>query len=464
MLLTITTTHQPATDLGYLLHKNPARLHRVDVAFGDAYVVYPAATAERCTAALVVDVDTVGLVRRRDSQSLAQYVNDRPYAASSFLSVAIAKAFGTALSGRSKDRPELVTVPLPLEIHIAALPCRGGETILRQLFEPLGYSLEAEQLPLDPAFPEWGGSRYFNVTLRANVTVHDALSHLYVCIPVLDAEKHYWVGDDEVDKLLRHGEGWLATHPHRNAIARRYLKHKKHLVREAVQRLMQQDVEEEEEKQDEKSAEEQVIEKKISLNERRMTRVVDVLRERGATTVVDLGCGEGRLLRDLIKERTFTRVAGMDVSTRALEVARDKLHVERLPPRLAEKLSLFQGSLMYRDKRLREYDAATAVEVIEHLDPPRLAAFERVIFGETKPRLLIVTTPNIEFNVRFESLPAGKLRHRDHRFEWTREEFRAWAERTASAYGYSFEWMPVGDEDAEVGPPTQMGVFVRETQ
>ena len=459
MLFTITTTHQPATDLGYLLHKNPGRVHSIELAFGEAYVVYPEATAERCTAALVVDVDTVGLVRKREG--LAQYVNDRPYAASSFLSVAIRSAFATTLAGRSKDRPDLVSVPLPLELRIYGVPCRGGETILRQLFEPIGYEVAAEQLPLDPKFPEWGGSRYFNITLRANVTVHDALSHTYVCIPVLDADKHYWVGDDEVDKLLRHGEGWLAAHPHRNAIARRYLKHKKHLVREAVQRLIAEDPVEEEEKQEEKAQEEAVIERKISLNEQRMTRVLEVLKAHGATSVVDLGCGEGRLLRDLLKERAFTRVGGMDVSTRALEIARDKLHLDRLSPRLAAKLSLFQGSLMYRDQRLREYDAATAVEVIEHLDPSRLSAFERVILGDTKPRLMIVTTPNVEYNVRFESLPVGRLRHRDHRFEWTRAEFRSWGERVAGEHGYAFEWLPVGSEDAEVGPPTQMGVFTK---
>ncbi len=460
MLLTITTTHTPATDLGFLLHKNPARVHRIELAFGDAYVVYPEATNERCTAALFVDVDTVGLVRRKDrAMSLAQYVNDRPYAASSFLSVAMVKAFGTAMSGRSKDRPELVSTPLPLELRITGLPCRGGEAILRQLFEPLGYEVEAEQLPLDASFAEWGGSRYFNVTLRATLTVHDALSHLYVCIPTLDADKHYWVGDDEVEKLLRHGEGWLASHPHRNVIARRYLKHKKHLVREAVQRLIQQDVEEEDEKQEEKAQEEATIEKKISLNDQRMTRVLETLKQHNASTVIDLGCGEGRLLRDLLREQKFTRVAGMDVSTRALEIAKDKLRVDSLPPRVAEKLQLFQGSLLYRDKRLREFEAATAVEVIEHLDPPRLAAFERVVLGDAKPRVLIVTTPNVEFNVKFETLAKGTLRHRDHRFEWTRAEFIAWCERVASEYGYSFEWMPIGEVDEVVGPPTQMAVL-----
>lgn len=459
MFLTITTTHRPATDLGYLLHKNPSRVNRVELSFGEALIFYPEATEERCTAAMFVDVDPVGLVRRGDALSLDHYVNDRPYAASSFLSVALGRAFGTALSGRSKDRQALVTVPLPLEIRLAGVPCRGGEGVLRRLFEPLGYEVGARRQPLDPMVPEWGDSRYFDVTLRGNHTVHDALSHVYVLIPVLDADKHYWVGDDEVDKLLRHGEGWLSAHPERNAIARRYLKHKKHLVREAVQRLTRDDAADEDEKEEKAASEEESVEKKISLGEQRLARVIETLKGREAKSVIDLGCGEGRLLRELMRDRAFTRLAGMDVSTRALEVAADKLKMSRIPERQKERLTLFQGSLVYRDKRLEGWDAATAIEVIEHLDPPRLASFERVVFGEAKPPLVIVTTPNVEFNVKFESLPAGKMRHRDHRFEWTREEFRAWATRVATTYGYVFEWLPVGDDDSEVGPPTQMGVL-----
>ena len=461
MFLSITTTHQPATDLGYLLHKNPSRVNRVELSFGEAVIFYPEASAERCTAAMYVDVDPVRLVRRGDAMSLGHYVNDRPYAASSFLSVALGRVFGTALSGRSKDRQELTLVALPLEIRIAGVPCRGGETVLRRLFEPLGYEVAAQRLPLDPLFPAWGDSRYFDVTLRGTHTVHDALSHVYVLIPVLDADKHYWVGDDEVDKLLRHGEGWLSAHPEKNAIARRYLIHKKHLVREAVERLTQADAEDEDEKQEKAASEEETVEKKISLGEQRLARVLEVLKRHEAKKVIDLGCGEGRLLRELMRDRAFTRLAGMDVSTRALEVAADKLKVDRMADRQKERLKLFQGSLVYRDKRLEGWDAATAIEVIEHLDPPRLASFERVVFGEAKPPLAVVTTPNVEFNVRFESLPAGKMRHRDHRFEWTREEFRAWASRVAETYGYTFEWIPVGNEDAEVGPPTQMAVLVK---
>jgi len=464
MLLTITTTHRPATDLGYLLHKNPRNINRVELAFGEAVVFYPEATEERCTAAMMLDIDPVGLVRgggRGGDGLIAQYVNDRPYASTSFLSVALVRAFGTALSGRSKDRQELVGVPLPLELRISGIPCRGGEAILRRLFEPLGWEVEAQHHALDPLFPEWGESRYFTVTLRGTKTVHDALSHVYVLVPVLDADKHYWVGDDEVEKLLRHGEGWLASHPERDSIARRYLKHKGRLIREALTRLTAEEEPQADEKEEVHASEEAVVEKKISLNEQRLARVIEVLKERGAKSVIDLGCGEGRLLRELLAHRNFTRIAGMDVSSRALGVAADRLRLDSMPSLQRERISLLQGSLVYRDARLSGFDAATVVEVIEHLDPPRLASFERVVFEAARPSLVIVTTPNVEYNVRFETLPAGRLRHRDHRFEWTRAELRAWADRVAAAHGYAVEFLPVGPEDPEVGPPTQMAVFAK---
>src|SRR5436190_17920500 len=148
MLLTITNTKPPATDLGYLLHKNPSRVQSFELSFGKAHVFYPEATENRCVAALLLDVDPVGLVRSRRGPAgegglLDQYVNDRPYVASSFMSVAIAQVFGSALSGRSKDRPELVETPLPLEARLSVLPCRGGEGFLRRLFEPLGYDVTA---------------------------------------------------------------------------------------------------------------------------------------------------------------------------------------------------------------------------------------------------------------------------------------------------------------------------------
>lgn len=458
MLLTITNERAPATDLGYLLHKNPARTQAFDLPFGKAHVFYPEASPERCTAALLLDVDPVGLVRGR-GRALQQYVNDRPYAASSFLSVAISRVFGSALAGKSRDRPTLTDVALPLRAKLAVLPCRGGEDLLRRLFEPLGYAVSAQPHPLDEQFPDWGRSPYFTVELAAEVRLRDLLNHLYVLVPVLDDDKHYWVGDDEVEKLLRRGGGWLAGHPERAEISHRYLKHRRSLAREALEQLS-----EEEMAGDDPGARqdgEETLEKKIRLSDRRLGAVVAVLRDAGAGRVLDLGCGEGRLLRELLGDRSFGEIVGMDVSHRALEVAGARLRLDEMPENQRRRIRLIQGSLTYRDERLADFDAAAVVEVVEHLDPYRLAAFERVVFEFARPRTVVLTTPNAEYNARFEALPAGEHRHADHRFEWSREEFQAWAGDVAERHGYKVRYAPVGEEDPALGPPTQMGVFDR---
>jgi 3' terminal RNA ribose 2'-O-methyltransferase Hen1 len=464
MLVTLTTTHSPATDIGYLLRKNPARLQSFDLSFGKAHVFYPEATTGRCTVALLVDVDPVGLVRNRrrpagEGGALEQYVNDRPYAASSFLSVAIAEVFGSALAGKSKERPELADTPLPLCVSLSALPCRGGEEFLRKVFEPLGYTVSARRLPLDEKFSDWGESSYFQVVLDARLPLQRVLSHLYVLVPVLDNDKHYWVSDDEVQKLLRHGEGWLTSHPEREAITRRYLKHQRSLVDDALAQLVDESEPDPDATAETHAQEEEAIERSISLNEQRIGSVLAALKASGAVRVLDLGCGEGRLLQAMLKEKQFAEIVGMDVSHRALEIARDRLHYDRLPPIQKERVRLLHGSLIYRDQRLASFDAAAVVEVIEHLDAPRLAAFERILFECATPKHIVITTPNREYNVKWETLPAGKFRHRDHRFEWTRAEFQEWANCVATRFGYNVRFLPVGPEDSAVGAPTQMGVF-----
>ena len=467
MLLTITTTRQPATDLGYLLHKNPARLHSFPLSFGQAHVFYPEATNDRCTAALLLDVDPVGLVRNRkgpagEGGTLDQYVNDRPYVASSFLSVAISRVLGSALGGRSKNRPELAATPMPLQAKISVLPCRGGEAFLRRLFEPLGYQIIAERHPLDTTFPEWGESAYYTVELNGEVSLQDLLTHIYVLVPVLDNEKHYWVGDDEVEKLLRHGEGWLASHPEKEEITRRYLKYRRDLAKDALARLVDEETPEPDVAQAVHDSEEEAVERSLNLNEQRLNAVVAALKSADAKRVLDLGCGEGKLLRVLLKERSFTEIVGVDVSHRSLQMAQDRMRLERMPSQQQERIKLIQGSLMYRDKRLAGFDAAAVVEVIEHLDQPRLAAFERVLFEFAKPGTVVLTTPNVEYNVRFESLPAGTFRHKDHRFEWTRDQFRQWAQSIAHTHSYAVRFLPVGPEDSAVGAPTQMAIFEKE--
>jgi len=463
MLLTISTTYSPATDLGYLLHKHPARIQSFTLPFGQAHVFYPEAQTEKCTAALLLDVDSVGLIRRSRGQfaesfALSQYVNDRPYVASSFLSVAISRVFGSALSGKCKERPELVKTEIPLSAKLSILPCRGGEKLLRRLFEPLGYTIEAERHTLNTQFPEWGDSRYFTVTLEKTCSLSELLTHLYVLTPVLDDEKHYWVGEAEVKKLLKHGDNWLTAHPEQESIVLRYLKHQRKLTQEALAQLREEDAQETDEFG---QAQEEQVEERIGLNEVRLAMVTEVLKQCGARRVLDLGCGEGKLLRKLLTEEQFEEIVGMDVSHRILKIAQERLHYDRLPDKQKKRLRLFQGSLGYRDKRLSGYDAAAVIEVIEHLDVPRLSAFERVIFEFTCPRTVVLTTPNIEYNVKFENLEAGSFRHKDHRFEWTRNEFQSWASDVAKRCGYAVEFHPIGPEAEDVGPPTQMAVFTR---
>ena len=468
VLLTISTSHEPASDLGYLLHKHPGRVQSFTESVGTAYVFYPECTQGRCTAALLLEVDPVGLVRGRagpwgDGFALGQYVNDRPYAASSMLAMALKDVFRTALTGRCDARPELAASPIPLDVHVPAVPCRGGADLLRRLFEPLGWRVVASSGPLDPTIPEWGDSRYLDVRLTGDVRLADALNHLYVLLPVLDDAKHYWVSNDEVDKLIRAGGGWLSTHPEKALITGRYLSHRRELTQSALARLAE--VDDSEVEQFDNALDGPVVldtpERPVPLAEQRRGAVLAAVRASGARRVGDLGCGEGLLVRDLLAERGIEQVVAVDVSARALQIAGRRLRLEKMTEQQRDRLQIFQSALTYRDDRLAGLDAAVLMEVIEHVDPPRLDALERAVFGHAAPTTVIATTPNAEYNVRFDTLPAGTMRHRDHRFEWTRREFGSWAERVAAAYGYTARYLPVGADDPAVGPPTQMAIFSR---
>ncbi|MFE1955955.1 3' terminal RNA ribose 2'-O-methyltransferase Hen1, partial [Streptomyces sp. NPDC059524] len=422
MFLTISTTgtpERPATDLGFLLHKHPENAQAFSTSYGTAHVLYPEASAERCTAALLLEVDPVALVRSGKGKggkgrggaadaSLAQYVNDRPYAASSLLAVALSAVFSSALRGVCAARPERAEEALPLRIEVPALPARGGPDLVRKLFEPLGWAVTVAAVPLDEKFPEWGDSRYVRLVLEGELRLAHALRHLYVLLPVLDDAKHYWVSADEVDKLLRAGDGWLAGHPEQKLITSRYLARRWALTREALGRLelaRLADADDTEVETIDNAVDEtaDTEERPVPLAVRRREAIIGALREAGAARVLDLGCGQGQLVQELLKDPRFTEIVGMDVSVRALTIAARRLKLDRMGERQAARVQLRQGSLAYTDKRLKGYDAAVLSEVVEHLDLPRLPALEYAVFGSARPRTVLVTTPNVEYNVRWES-------------------------------------------------------------
>jgi 3' terminal RNA ribose 2'-O-methyltransferase Hen1 len=459
VLLTITTTRAPATDLGYLLHKHPDRLQTFETAAGAAHVFYPEATAGRCTAALMLEVDPIALVRGKTKTSdgeLAQYVNDRPYAASSMLAVALKEAFRTALTGRCDAQPELAKSRLPLTINVPALRCRGGPELAKSVFEPLGWTVDAASQPLQPA--EWGASPYLDLRLTGDVRLADALNHLYVLLPVLDDAKHYWVSPEEVDKLIRAGGDWLAAHPAKELITRRYLSHQRRLTKSALARLAEADDTQPAEL-DNAVTDDDDTRKPLAVQRREA--ILAVLRELGAKRVGDFGCGSGVLTKALLAEPHIDKVVAVDVSARALQLAARNLNLDRMPDAQRERLTIFQSALTYRDDRLAGLDAAVLMEVIEHVDPERLPALERAVLGFAAPTAVLVTTPNVEYNPHFATLPEGAKRHPDHRFEWTRAQFRAWAEDAAHAHGYQVRFLPVGPEHPDAGPPTQFAVFTK---
>jgi len=474
VLLTLETEGPDASKISYLLHKHPDKVQSFEMSFGKVHVYYPKYHENRAVACMLLDVDPVGMVRgayRESDFMLGQYVNDRPFVASSFMSVAIAQVYSSALGGKCKDEPSLAQTPFPWTARIDSLATRGDSQWVEKVFSPLGYQVSTHTALLDPEFPQWGQSPYVQTVLSKTCLLSELLTHLYVLIPAFDNNKHYFVGQEELDKLLEKGEGWLASHPHKEWIARRYLRGRANLVRTALSRLI--DEENQSDPEESLQADESTpgqpptpeslsSEAPLRLHAQRHTSVVDELIACGARSVLELGCGEGKLVRELLGVPQFQRILGMDVSYKSLEIARKRLRYDTWDEKQKDRVELIHGSLIYKDKRLHGFDAAAVIEVIEHLEPTRLDSLAKVLFMQARPKYVILTTPNKEYNSVWESLPAGQLRHQDHRFEWTRDEFQSWGNRIAALYGYRVQYKGIGQEDPVRGAPTQMGVFHRD--
>lgn len=467
MILTITYEGEHSQDLGYLLFKHPGKIQSFPLSYGKAWVCYPEVSDQRTTVALILDLNPIELAKGKlgsKDGGLFDYVNDRPYVSSSFMSTAIARIFGTAMTGRCDAKQELADSALHLTACVHMLNDNNQKELAQELFEPLGYTVRTERIPLDDRFPDWGESPYCNLTISGNRKLSELLRHLYVLIPVFDRNKHYYVSEDEIDKLISHSEDWLADHPARNKIIYRYFAKKKSYAYQVISRLEEAEIPEIPENQEisenQENSENPEIAKK-SLNQQRLERVLQEVLQSGAESVIDLGCGECRLTKMLLEQQQIRHVSACDVSVRELEKAKQRLHYDRMPEFRRKKLHLFQASLTYQDDRFQGFDCACVVEVIEHIEKLRIPAFERILFEFAKPRTVILTTPNREYNSNYEFLPDGQLRHEDHRFEWTREEFRAWTAHVCETFHYTCEMAEIGETDPVTGAPTQIGVFHR---
>lgn len=453
MLLELTTTNNPATDLGFLLHKHPDKLQTVELSVGKAHVFYTEATDNSCTACLLLDINPIELVRGDKGQNAflqEHYVNDRPYTSNSFLSTALVKAFGSAINGTCHTKPELAKTAIPLKARIHSLKVDCDKAYINKLFEPVGYKVSYETIQLDSTFSDWGQSKVVNLQVEKTTTLKEFLSQLYVFMMVLDNNRHHWISGNDIDVLIRREENWLDNHPEKNWITKRYLKNLHTFTNQALLKLANED----------ELIEKQTLpERKLNLHQQRLNKALDFLKLSGSASVLDIGCGEGKLLKLLLKEAQFKKIAGMDVSFRELQKAKENLYLDQASPAMRDRIKVFQGSVTYKDGRLKNYDAATLVEVIEHLDEERLPAMEKVVFGFAKPSTVILTTPNAEYNVVFEKLQADTFRHDDHRFEWTRKEFADWCNKICVAFNYGVEIYPVGQEEENIGAPSQLAMF-----
>jgi len=197
------------------------------------------------------------------------------------------------------------------------------------------------------------------------------------------------------------------------------------------------------------------------LHEERLGAVLQAIREAGVESVADLGCGGGDLFLRLAQEPGIARLVGVDVSAEAL--ARLRARLARILQIRAGRCDLWQGSVLAPDARLAGFDCVTLIEVIEHLAPADLPRMERAIFATLRPRVAIVTTPNAEFNPLL-GVPAHRFRHPGHRFEWTRAQFRRWAERAARTGGHDVAFRDLAGCHPDLGGASQMAIFTRSAE
>jgi 3' terminal RNA ribose 2'-O-methyltransferase Hen1 len=469
MLLTITCRGENATDIGYVLRKRPGRLLRFDRNKNTIGVLmyWPRVEDDLCQFAMQLDIDPLDMSPRRPgaiaASNLFDYVNDRPYATSRLMGSAIAWFLREALYDRPlpEGAPDDVRERVfDLEARIFAFEERG---LAKDAFEALGYETDVTPHVLDDEHPSWGLSPYADVRVRKNETVTELLQHLHVMLSALPKPSKNESATKEVaERLLRVSGTWLADHPMRNKLVWRYLSYDRALASDVMDKLActtSEDTASDGATSDDATDAEPKA-KHVPLHTQVLDTVSAIIRESGCTSVLDAGCGDGKLVRLLLGIEQVERIGAADVSATSLRRLQSKL-TERRRTAMPDNLDVFQASVTMSDDRLRGYDAICAIEVVEHIDPRRIRDLERVVFEESGASLIVVTTPNREYN-RVYGIPSDLLRHPDHRFEWTRDEFARWVTHVCETYGYTSDMRGVGEVDEAAGQPTLVATFRKE--
>lgn len=445
MQLTIQASGDNVKAISYLLSKNPSNLYERNHKGHLVRLFYSKFTETELEVTIFVTPDPIELIKNNsNSYDITHYINDREFAVSSIFCSFIRSALGTALNGQPKEEHiKWVDHPFPFTFEFGPVVSTLTDEKLMNLFEPIGYEVTINRPEIEYSIPIKTKSSARYISIKGMKTLQEGLRHLFVLIPVIDNYKHYFIDEKEIEKLERYGEGWLEQHPLRDLIYRQALRFKE------IYSLVENS-----------SKDEKKIEpvKKVRLNELRYEKIVNTVSEMKPRSVVDFGSGEGKLSVQLGFVEGITEILAVEPSESASLKALERFNKVKNKEKFVNP-ELLWGSLFYYDERLKDKDVIILCEVIEHIDESRLPKAMDTLLHDYQPGALIITTPNRDYNELYDM--EEHLRHNDHRFEWTRAEFRQWCTERNHGNDYELLFDGIGEEHASQGFPTQMCVFKR---
>jgi 3' terminal RNA ribose 2'-O-methyltransferase Hen1 len=445
MQLTIQASGDNVQAISYLLAKNPNNLYERNHKGHLVRLFYSKFTETELEVTIFVTPDPIEMVKNNsNSYDITHYINDREFAVSSIFCSFIRSALGTALNGQPKEEHlKWVNHPFSFNFEFGPVVSSLSDEKLMNLFEPIGYEVTINRPEIEYSFPIKTKSSARYLSIKGMKTLQEGLRHLFVLIPVIDNYKHYFIDEKEIEKLERYGEGWLEQHPLRDLIYRQALRFKE------IYSLVENS------SKDEKKVEPV---KKVRLNELRYEKIVNAVSQMKPRSVVDFGSGEGKLSVQLGFVEGITEILAVEPSESASLKALERFNKVKNKEKFVIP-ELLWGSLFYYDERLKDKDVIILCEVIEHIDETRLPKAMDTLLHDYQPGALIITTPNREYNELYDM--EEHLRHNDHRFEWTRAEFRQWCTERNYSNDYELLFDGIGEEHPSHGFPTQMCIFKR---